>query len=234
MKNTLILLFFVFITTESFSQNSFGKYELTLNGNYKTQSDIESIENYQSNKKSNNSKISIGVNRSINQWLLLGFGMTYLNNNDEYDYAYYDSLNEFEVRNYPTIESIVWLPFVNMKFIKTIGNNVFFGLNLINAYGFMTQNKILTTELRVKYLTDGFYDPSDMITGGKSSKESERDDQYYNFSIEPEITYLFSKSFGIKLQGILYQFDSINNHQTFFSTKTNQITWTLGIEYRIN
>ncbi len=120
-----------------------------------------------------------------------------------------------------------------MKLIKNIGNNVVFGLNLINAYGFMSQKKMLSTYLRVKLPTDLIGSPSDILSPETSYTESENDEQYYNFSIEPEITYLFSNSFGIKLQGTLYQFDSINKHQTFFSTKTNQITWTMGIVYRI-
>jgi len=233
MKNTLILLFLVFITAESFCQNSLGKYEFTLNGNYKTQSNIETIGNYQTKLKSNNSKVSIGINRSINEWLLLGIGATYLNNNDNYDYIYYNSLNEFELKNYATVESKVWMPFVNMKLIKNIGNNVFFDLNLINAYGFMSQKKMLSTDLNVKLPTDVIIEPSDIIGGKTSYNEPENDEQYYNFSVEPEIAYLFSNSFGIKLQGTLYQFDSINKHQTCFSSKTNQITWTLGIVYRI-
>ena len=57
--------------------------------------------------------------------------------------------------------------------------------------------------------------------------------EYYTCSVEPELIYFITKKVGLKMQVVGYRFDSENNSQFFFSSKTDEIFWTVGISFAL-
>lgn len=234
MKYKILIFTLIFLfTQEMHSQNDDLKYEFVLNMNFKMSTEDVSIGSYSTDMQSKNAKLEIGINRYISSRLMLGIGLDYFRNKKQFDYSYYNIENDFLVENYPQLESNIYIPFINLKYVKALSDKFVISMNICNGIGFSTSKQNSLTSLKVNLASSEFISEDPGLTGSLKSYENENDKSFYSLSLEPEISYYFSNSIGLKLKGDLYRFDKQNKSQFFFNTKSNQIAWTLGLSWRI-
>jgi hypothetical protein len=225
-KRIALLLITLVFSPRIFCQTDFQKYEISVGGNYRKNSKDLSIGSYKTNMKTNCAKFEFAINRAISSKIMVGFGLNYLLNKEQFDYSYYNADNGFIVEDYPEIESKTIIPSVNLKYVKALSDRLFIGLNLNNGYGFCSSEKNSITKLKVNFLVSD-------LTGSYKGYEEMKDESFYTISLEPEICYYLTNSLGIKFKGDFYRFDTINKNQFFFDTKSNQILWTFGLNWKI-
>jgi len=51
----------------------------------------------------------------------------------------------------------------------------------------------------------------------------------YEFSLDPEIMYFLSDRVGVKMKVVALRFDTIYKTQFLFSSKTNEVLWSVGL-----
>ena len=233
---TLKILFFsaiLIFTQNTFAQNNLSNYELTLNGNFNKSIEDISIGSYKTDLQSNNTRLEIGINRFVSNRIMLGIGLDYFNNKEQFDYTYYNVDNEFVVEDHPELKTEIFIPSINLKYVKFLSEKLLIGLNVCNGIGFSTSKMNSVTELKVNRKFSDFELVNSDLQNSQRSFEKENEESFYSLTLKPEICYYFTTSIGLNLRGDFYRFDTINKNQFFFNTKTNQVSWTLGFSWRI-
>lgn len=227
MNIKITLLFVILILFQkTYCQNNTLNYELTMNGNYNRSTKNISIGSYKTDLKSNNTRLEFGINRFITNRLMFGLDLNYYKNTEQFDYSYYNVDNGFVVEDYPEIATSIFIPSINLKYVYSLTDRLYIGLNLSNGYGISTTKMKSETHLKVDLVK------SDLL-GSAKGFEKKSDESFYSLTLEPEICYYFTNSIGLKLKGDFYRFDTQNKSQFFFDTKSNQPIWTLGLSWKI-
>ncbi|MGQ1890578.1 hypothetical protein ACT29H_09070 [Thermophagus sp. OGC60D27] len=237
MKASITIMVFFLLLTSYLNGQDLKRYEITLSGNYRANNEDIAIGNYNANQETNSSIIKFGINQAISAHLMIGIGVDYLHRKDQYNYDFYSGFYlpdfPFVLADQPEIETTTFIPSINLKYVKPLSEKFILGLSLSNGYGFRKSELKSISEYYVYVM---FADPGQlhpMPPRFIGIYEEDQDDSYYRLSIEPEACYYLSNALGIKIKGELYRYDSITKHQIFFNRKTHQVTWTIGISWRI-
>jgi hypothetical protein len=225
MKKIILLLVILIYSWKMYSQELDRKYIIDFTGGFEKQTDEISMGGIDNEIENIGFKIKFDIYRKLNDFLNIGIGCEYQNLKQESknSFIYQDDVNKntFALINIPVVESKSVLPSVNLKFHQNITNKFSVGLNVINGYGFINISEEYIAAMGAKFPTS--------FPGFVQSNTENTDKTYYALIIEPEIAYYISDNLGFTAQLDIFKFDTMNNSQFFFYTKTNEISWSLGL-----
>jgi hypothetical protein len=230
MKRTILLFAIITSGFALFSQDLERKYLINLTGGYNKRSDDISYGGTSNETKTIVGKAQIGIYYKLNSFLYFGVGFEYQKWKEESDNGYYyhddNNNNTFIFYVNPSVERVALLPSLNFKLWQNITNKFFVGLNIINAYGFITMKEKYTAIMAVDNPVDFLH-----IT---TLYNDEYDKTCYTFILEPELMYYFSDRLGLTVQIDFFKFDTIDKGQFFFATKSNDVFWSIGLNFGIH
>ena len=219
-----------------FGQNIERKYLIDIYGGFQSHQDKVSIGGIDNESTITSGKIALAISYKVNNFLYVGLGFEYLNWNAKQANSYYndddENNNTFILYNNPIIKNSIILPSINGKLFRFVTDKWFIGLNIKNGYGFINAKSEYIAEMKVKYLSNNPAFISN-IPAFKTGYNEDIDKTYYTFSLEPELIYFISDRVSLKMQVVGYRFDNINKSQFFCSSKSNEILWSLGLNFAL-
>ena len=226
----MILLLFSLMTLNG--QNSERQFLIDISGGYQIHQNNVSIGDDINFAKTKSGKVALGINYKVNKFLYIGVGLEYMNWNSQQENHHYNvddaNNNTFLFVTNNNHRNSIFLPSLNAKLFHFISDKWFIGLNIKNGYGFMNTKDDNMAIMQSYYTGNQVVSPSNIVPIN-SGYNKDIDRKYYTLSLEPELIYFITKKVGLKMQVVGCRFDSENSSQFFFSSKSDEIFWTVGI-----
>ena len=230
MKKISLFILITISSLNAFSQIDKGVFLLSANGNYSKANTENGVTTNLNQTNGQYLNIGIFAEYFIMKNVVAGVGFDY-NWNKEIRLNHLNFNNFYQAENMD-LKSHILMPNIFLGYYYRILDKLYLNTNLKFGYG-KYNSHYNTLYVGTSYGTDD--ELNDVNNGYVRGRESENKYDYFGAQISPELTYFFTKRFGINLGlgGIEYGIIDWKKDNSSWIVNFNPNYWVLGFKIKI-